>query len=407
MIICNGVNIKSRKSLIYFIKSNDVHSFSGDLEKIFKINYFIENKIKFINLLKRSIFKIETFILFVNSNNFNDNSFDEERLKNFIEYVQRNPKDRMSDDYHLLRFGFINDNHRNKYGLSLDKFIRRYGKEVGEFKHKEYSELQKKKSRYSVDYWMSKGHSEIDSYEILRKLQGSHTKKHLKDKSKEYIENYHNINSPWRVEYYLNRGYNEIEAKEIISKLKKESSMFCPEYYQKLGYPIEESKNLSYEYWKDNCYKNNSNVSKESLKLFSIVYDRIKNLDMCVYFGDSNIGKKEYFLYDKNESRYYFYDFTILKGDIKLIIEYNGFKYHPRKEKLTEEEWKNWKCLFNEGVDAETKYKYDCKKRDLALSNGFQYLEIWSDDDFDSNIKKSIDFISSFLNKHFKNYNYN
>ena len=295
MIICNCVNIKSRKSLIYFIKINDVHSFSGDLEKIFKINYFIENKIKFINLLKQYIFKIETFILFVNSNNFNDNSFDEERLKNFIEYVQRNPKDRMSDDYHLLRFGFINDNHRNKYGLSLDKFIRRYGKEIGELKHKEYSELQKKKSRYSVDYWMNKGHSEIDSYEILRKLQGSHTKKHLKDKSKEYIEKYHSINSPWRVEYYLNRGYNEIEAKEIISKLKKESSMFCSEYYQKLGYPLEESKNLSYEYWKDNCYKMTKNRiinGKEVDVNFHNRFDWIENLNLDSLNSDPIIIKK-------------------------------------------------------------------------------------------------------------------
>ena len=397
MIICNDVNIKSRKSLIFFIKNNDVHSFSGDLEKIFKINYLIEDKIKFINLLKQYIFKIETFILFVNSNNFNDNLFDEERLKKFINYVQIKPKDRMSDDYHLLRFGFINKDHRNKYGLSLDKFIKRYGEEKGEIKYKEYSQSQKNKSRYSINYWMENGHSEADSLKILSDLQSSHTKKHLENKSKEYIQEYHRSNSPWRVEYYLNRGYNEKESKEIISKIKKESSMFCSEYYQKIGHTIEESHDLSYEYWKEHCYKNNSNVSKESLKIFSVNYERIKNLDMCVYFGGSNIEKKEYFLYDKNESRYYFYDFTVLNGDIKLIIEYNGVKFHPRKDSLTEEDWKKWRCLFNEDVDADTKYKYDCKKRDLALSNGFQYLEIWSDDDFDSNIQKSIDFILQSL----------
>ena len=127
-----------------------------------------------------------------------------------------------------------------------------------------------------------------------------------------------------------------------------------------------------------------------------MIFDKIKNIsNICIYYGGN--GRQEYFLYDDVSKRYYFYDFTILKGDIKLIIEYNGFKYHPRKEKLTEEEWKNWKCLFNESVDAETKYQDDCKKRDLALSNGFKYLEIWSDDDFDSNIQKSIDFISQSL----------
>jgi len=102
---------------------------------------------------------------------------------------------------------------------------------------------------------MENGHSEVDSYKILSDLQSSHTKKHLENKSKEYIQEYHRSNSPWRVEYYLNRGYSEKEAKEIISKIKKESSMFCSEYYQKLGHPLEESKNLSYEYWKDNCFQ--------------------------------------------------------------------------------------------------------------------------------------------------------
>jgi very-short-patch-repair endonuclease len=137
---------------------------------------------------------------------------------------------------------------------------------------------------------------------------------------------------------------------------------------------------------------------EESLKIFSVIYERIKDLtNICVYYGDPKIDKKEYFLYDKSEKRYYFYDFTILKDDLKIIIEYNGSKFHPRKYSLTEEEWKNWRCLFNEDIDADTKYKYDCKKRDLALDNGFQYLEIWSDDVFDSNIEKSIDFILQSL----------
>lgn len=242
MIECNGININSRRSLIYFLKKNYIYSFSGDLYSILKIDYPIVDEIKFINLLKEYIFKIETFILFINSNDFNDESFDLDRLENFVIYVQKNPKDRMSDDYHLLRFGFINKEHRSKYGLSLDKFIKRYGVEQGEIKYKEYSLLQKKKSRYNVEYWIRNGYSEVDSFKILGELQSSHTQKHLKNKSKEYIQEYHRSNSPWRVEYYLNRGYNEKFAKDTISKLKKESSMFCSEHYQKLGIHLKNQK---------------------------------------------------------------------------------------------------------------------------------------------------------------------
>jgi hypothetical protein len=405
-MILNNIEVNSRKNLLRLVKKIDIQTLEDiedDFEKWFELKMTDSGKILILNILKGyKSDRILSICLFFKTNNILD--FSEERFQKYINYIELHPKDKVSKVYYKLRYGDdyeIYYNNRIKNGiLSKEKFISKYGDTLGNIKYNSWKESQKNSSKRTIEYWLNICEDSETAKKKLKEYQSNHTKKHLSGKSEEYIKEYNQKNSPWRVEYYLNSGYSEKEAKEIISKIKKESSMFCSEYYQKIGHTIEESNDLSYEYWKDHCYKNNSNVSKESLKIFSVIYQRIKNIDnICVYFGNNNIGKKEYFLYDKKEKRYYFYDFTILNGDVKLIIEYNGVKFHPRKGKLTEEEWNKWKCLFNEGVDAESKYKDDCQKRDLALSNGFQYLEIWSDDDFDSNIKKSIDFIiQSFQN---------
>jgi hypothetical protein len=403
-LILNNIEVNSRKNLLRLVKKIDIQTLEDiedDFEKWFELKITDSGKILILNIIK--VYKsnrILSICLFFKTNNILD--FSEERFKKYMNYIELHPKDKVSKDYYKLRYGKeyeIYYNNRIKNGaLSKEKFISKYGDINGIVRYDLWKESQKKSSKRTIGYWLNIYENLDVAKKKLKEYQSNHTKKHLSGKSEEYIKEYNQKNSPWRVEYYLNRGYTEKEAKEIISKIKKESSMFCSEYYQKLGHTIEESNDLSYEYWKEHCYKNNSNVSKESLKIFSVIYERIKDLtNICVYYGDPKIDKKEYFLYDKSEKRYYFYDFTILKDDLKIIIEYNGSKFHPRKYSLTEEEWKNWRCLFNEDIDADTKYKYDCKKRDLALDNGFQYLEIWSDDVFDSNIEKSIDFILQSL----------
>jgi len=51
----------------------------------------------------------------------------------------------------------------------------------------------------------------------------------------------------------------------------------------------------------------------------------------------------------------------IYKG-IKLIIEYQGHMFHPNREKLNENNWNNWSCLF-QNIDADQKYKMDNLKK--------------------------------------------
>jgi hypothetical protein len=99
-------------------------------------------------------------------------------------------------------------------------------------------------------------------------------------------------------------------------------------------------------------------------------------------------------LYDKEILKYYFYDLTILYDDIKLIIEYHGHKFHPNKEKMTQEEWYNWNMLFQNNITADMKYATDQRKKQIAIKNGFKYLEIWDNDNFNENNNKIKKFIN-------------
>lgn len=402
-MILNNIVVNSRKRLLELSKRFDINTLEDvedDFEKWFNLKLSDSSKILVLNIIKRyKANRILSICLFFKTNNIHD--FSEERFKQYMNYIDTNPKDKVSEKYFKLRYGDeykIFYTNRIKNGtLSKEKFISKYG-DIGNIKYDLWKESQKKSSKRSIDYWLNI-YNDLEIAKIkLKEYQSNHTKKYLNGKSEDYIQEYNQRNSPWRVEFYLNKGYSKDESIEIISKIKRESSLFCSEHYQKLGHSKEESDILSYEYWKNNCYNNGTNVSKESLKLFKPIFNRIKDIpNICIFYGDTNDNRNEYFLYDDIDKRYYFYDFTILKGDIKIIIEYNGVKFHPRKDKLNEQEWKSWRCLFNEHIDANSKYSEDTKKKKLAMDRGFEYLEIWSDDAFQYNTEKIELFLKSKL----------
>lgn len=402
MILINNKEIKHSNHLSSYIRNNVIDTIidqHNKIEEVYKVKYLINDKIRFLNIFRNYINTKSTFILYVNSNNINVD-FDIDRLDKFINYVSNNKMDRLSNEYQLLRYGFINSEERNKYGLTIEKFILRYGKEIGEQKYYEHSERQKLKSKRSLQYWIDNGQTVKEAKISLKEYQSGHIIKHMSNKDDTYISEYNNRNTHWRTEYYIHRGFSEEQASQMISEMKKKSSMFCKEYYTNKGYSIEESIELSRDYWYKHCYNNGLNISKESIKLFSPIINELNKIEnICIYYGDKENNKNEYFLYDKDNKKYYFYDLTILYHDIKLIIEYNGEKFHPNKEKLSVDEWNNWRCLFNEHLDADIKHKMDSDKKELAIQNGFKYLEVWSSDVIEENTNKIKYFINDIYDK--------
>lgn len=397
MLKLNNTDIKNKHVCTNFIKNNIIESIidiENKIELYYKINYNIDDKVSFLNVLRNYLHKKDTFSLFINSNNINE-LFDINRLENFIKYVTNNNKDRVSDEYLLLRYGFINKKDREKRSLSKESYIKKYGNKIGLEKYNKNKQIQVEKSKRSLKYWLNLYNDENIAKQKLKEYQQSHIKTHFNNKSNEYIEQYNKKNSPWNIEFYLNKGYSTEEAKQIISLDKKKSSLFCIEHYLNKGYSIEEAKQLQKQYWVNICYNNGTNISKTSLKQFKDILNYLEQYEnICIYYGDKDINKKEYFIYDKENKRYYFYDLTILYDNIKLIIEYHGHKFHPRKDKLTINEWNNWKCLFNESLTANIKYNQDQYKKQLAINNNFKYLEIWDNDNFMENNNKIKQFIT-------------
>lgn len=113
-------------------------------------------------------------------------------------------------------------------------------------------------------------------------------------------------------------------------------------------------------------------ASKESLELFLPVIEDLSLTDYYIGYE----GKKEYFL--RNNTEIYFYDFAI--PSLKLIFEYNGSRFHPNKDALTEEGWRSWRGLYTNST-ADAVHDKDQKKKLLAESRGFSVHYIWDTDD--------------------------
>ena len=88
---------------------------------------------------------------------------------------------------------------------------------------------------------------------------------------------------------------------------------------------------------------------------------------------------------DKIENkRPYFYDFVI--PELKLCVEYNGVKFHPREGDV------EWVGLFGETY--EYKLNYDKRKIKVIEDCGYNVIVVWEDDNLDKKIK---DIVSLFF----------
>ncbi len=347
----------------------------------------------------------------------------------------------------------MSDNEKRN-STTLDMFILRYGNEQGEIKFKE----RKMTNPYDykdvmVKHGVSQEEAKFKVKKLKEKLGDFHRERHkkltfLEKRSKNHL----------CVDYYTNKGYSEEYARvmikrhknkavlcridslkktkrllsdDIIRKQNREKNPVCQEYWVKRGYSQEESDlnvkrykkkltGLKKEVWlnknkateKDwatlqkrkldkrklfvSEYGDSSiRASKESLLVFvPLMKWLICNgfLEEDCYLGVD--GKKEYWL--ANSTKYYYsYDFCLLSQ--KIIIEYNGSKWHPRKNRMSEQDYSDW-VLLGTDLKAEHKESIDKQKLDKAIEFGFNVLEIWDNDSVEINIIKCKNFIKENSN---------
>jgi len=131
-------------------------------------------------------------------------------------------------------------------------------------------------------------------------------------------------------------------------------------------------------------------ASKESLVVFSEVFKFCMGIGISsedIFFGYEN--KSEFFL--KNGSNIFFYDFSI--KSIKIIIEFHGVAFHAKNGE--DDKWYN--PFVNETASENIEKRRI--KNNLAISNGFDILEIWSDQD----VQKNIEYCKKFILKKYEN----
>ena len=234
--------------------------------------------------------------------------------------------------------------------------------------------------------------------------------------------------------YWIKRGWNNIDAetKRIVrnkqwyidtygpldglekfnnknAKISDNSGHTLEKYIIRYG---EELGSVKYDEYKKTCARNLEffvkkygendgknrykefkkhigKASKESLLVFNPLIDWLTNhIDINeIYYGDKN--SREFFIV-KN-SKTYLFDFTI--KSLKLIIEFNGVKFHVN-ENWSDEIKKIWIHPFKKMTYLEA-IKNDQFKKKLAEENGFKVLTIWSNIPVEENIEICKQFIEN------------
>lgn len=131
-----------------------------------------------------------------------------------------------------------------------------------------------------------------------------------------------------------------------------------------------------------------SEASKESMQFFTLLIDAISYLNVTYYIGRKPL--KEWFIYDTNTKKIKLYDFCI--KSLNIIVEYNGSIWHYNPNY-------NYSKDLPYGMDMESNKKKDEYKRNLAISNGFDYYEVYDTDDLEAKAKEIADII---INKYHK-----
>lgn len=261
-----------------------------------------------------------------------------------------------------------------------------------------FSEHRTRKLPNKVKYWLSQGLTEEEAQQKVVEIQKDRSFK--SPSSKKGVKGF----SIRTKEYWMKKGYTEEEARQRISNIQIGNGL--PWYISRYG-TVEGKKRYdqrirkwleSYKKALENDPTINErkvvkfcNASKQSLKVLMPVYDKYKH-KIRIYLGID--GNNEYFLRDGNSIL--FYDFTI--PEIKLIVEYNGSKFHPNKNLLTEEELANWKSLFS-NEDAGTVIAKDIAKKKIAEHHGYTLLTVWDTDNIENSIKQIENLIEERLNE--------
>lgn len=247
-----------------------------------------------------------------------------------------------------------------------------------------------------LNYWIRQGYSHEDATKFIQGIQKDRSIKSPSTKkgAREY--------SIRTVEYWIKRGYDENEARKKVSEHQVGNGIqwYINRYGKHEGKIRYQQRMSRWIKSYNEALKNDptinkrkmvrlSKASKQSLNVFLPIYEKYKSC-LTIYLGIED--NSEYFL--RHEESLFFYDFTI--PELKIIIEFNGSKFHPNVNILTEQEIKDWKSLFS-NESADVVMAKDILKQKIAEAHGYDYITIWDTDDINNSIQKIENLIKEKL----------
>jgi hypothetical protein len=280
----------------------------------------------------------------------------------------------------------------------------KFTKAEAEYKIKSFKKI-------NIEYWIEKGFNDDTAKQQVSLFQSEMSNKFIK-KIKDNPEKYDSIKNS-QLKYWLKKGYSLEDALEkrkdsqdtysLKKIIKKYGEEIGKEIYKTRCEKTGEKNTLKYhiekygeEIGKEKYLQKYTNTrlhrsSKQAYRFFIPLYKFLRKNGFNKEDIFWAIGKsKEYFL--NKENKIYFYDFTIPK--LNIIFEYHGIKFHPNPS-WDKNKWDNWKTIYSD-ITVEEAYKKDKNKKQCALNENFDYIEVYSDEDLKT---KRISFIKILQEK--------
>lgn len=247
----------------------------------------------------------------------------------------------------------VSKKERSKRSIvTLEKYVEKYGKEDGTILWNKYKDsLKYTKEKCIEKHGKEEGTKKWNDY--IKKMSESCKKSTTSSKMK-YINS---------IDYYINKyGKEEGEKKYFIWKKSQDhsSKKFLIEKYG-IENGLKKYKEIGFK----RAFHSDSYHSKISQELFETIKNVMNETDKTEFKYSNNGGELR--LYDKNESKPYYYDFSYKNK----IIEYNGDFWHANPEIYSSD------YCYKNGIYASDIWEKDFKKTSFAKTIGYDVLIIW------------------------------
>ena len=345
--------------------------------------YLVENKIGWKNYhCKSGRGSCLGSLLNPNSIEYVSKSFkvDVDMANNFILDRNKSPfykNNHKSEDEYRIFQSRSKESYINKYGDAegnikynsfLNKIREKNNREllIEKYGIEGYRNICDKKSVCTLSFYISKYGEDLgiikyqERIEKNKKIREGFIKKYGEEKWNESVDARLYKTS---LEYFIQTlGYEKGTKK--FDDLRRSYSFTKIDYIEKYGE----------EMWIRRGSVGKKSYSKESVIFFELFIDSIKKIGII----PDNIKWKdnEFFLWDNEYNRIYFYDLYFEYNDKKIIIEYDNIFWHPKKDVNP---LNNGVVLFNDLLSLDEKIEYDERKNNIVIFKGYNLIKVETD----------------------------